>query len=1033
MDSILSGIQSFVGVKYNDDDILRIGVPGAVEKFYEKLASTYNMTELQDILDCEDNMLIVACAGAGKTTTLLLKIIRDVLAGKLTKTVDINGIKVVKLKKILVSTFLKTGAEDLAKKFDELCNNYKIEGLSSKDIAFKTIHSEVYAALKSMGVTINIAKDEDLKKFLAESCKYFNIHSFMGNNKTITKEELSDIESIISYYRNRLDNGKYNHPLLKEYNFSEITLKAVIERFNKLKELNRVQDFEDLEELLYDGYSKFPRVVQTVSERYDYIYVDEFQDTSQLQYAILEPYFKSAEGILAIGDDDQCLRKDVEITTKNGVKKIQDIKSGDMVLTATGCGEMQYKPVDNVSKKKVSADIVVVKTKSGKELKGTEDHIIFTKSFKDLKEDEILNYIMFGGIEQGKNGVYSSELYINTINEDYVDIIKPYLKLSKKELNNKKYWSFISSTVNIDDIHKNLKYISNRISNLNSSLTIKKMIKLTENEVFDFTPLGNVIKGMIVPIVDSGNIIEDEIVDVYKEHYEDYVYDMSIPETRNFVANGIIVKNCIYSWRGSDIKIITEKFSEDYKPTIKHLSVNRRCPQEILNAVIPSIENNSFRHPKQLKASKEEGKIDVVIDGGIKYLSESIKKDLEKSERVGIISRTNADLIIPAMVLLLDNYTSFSVSKSVNLNNRMTSQIIGAMDLITQRYNNNFEMYFKLFTSKANSYQATQLSDILATDPELSIYNIPLEDLRYSVPSLFYIIRTLRIEKEKDPVGAYLALLKIMQEDVFNGRTIYAQRARDFIYYMIHLIEEHEVLKGKTIEELHELFNVVIPKKLDERIIKRQKREVDGKVEYYVPEDNSYVRITTVHDAKGKEWDNVYIWNDVDGCFPNSVGNRELSDEEFEEERRVHYIAWTRPKKKLTVFTRSDAEPGFLNECDLSNANIIKKNEVQGVGVSALPLRLSLDSRIKNNVKNMGNKHKSFDWREHFKKYIKKYTSYDKICTTQGTNLDICITKLGGIDKVEEYLSDCQLGSYPESDLESAISDLIESKIDSLN
>ena len=112
---------------------------------------------------------------------------------------------------------------------------------------------------------------------------------------------------------------------------------------------------------------------------------------------------------------------------------------------------------------------------------------------------------------------------------------------------------------------------------------------------------------------------------------------------------------------------------------------------------------------------------------------------------------------------------------------------------------------------------------------------------------------------------------------------------------------EHDEVKDMNLEELHTLFTETLPAKFNKRINSKQR---------------TFIKLTTVHEAKGKEWDSVYIWNDFDGCFPNCVGGRELSPDEFEEERRVHYIAWTRARKKLTVFTLSERmNGGFLKEC----------------------------------------------------------------------------------------------------------------------
>jgi DNA helicase-2/ATP-dependent DNA helicase PcrA len=62
--------------------------------------------------------------------------------------------------------------------------------------------------------------------------------------------------------------------------------------------------------------------------------------------------------------------------------------------------------------------------------------------------------------------------------------------------------------------------------------------------------------------------------------------------------------------------------------------------------------------------------------------------------------------------------------------------------------------------------------------------------------------------------------------------------------------------------------------------------------------DEDYLVISTVHSAKGMEWDHVYILNVVDGSFPNefSTGKPEL----LEEERRLLYVAMTRARNELT-------------------------------------------------------------------------------------------------------------------------------------
>ena len=56
--------------------------------------------------------------------------------------------------------------------------------------------------------------------------------------------------------------------------------------------------------------------------------------------------------------------------------------------------------------------------------------------------------------------------------------------------------------------------------------------------------------------------------------------------------------------------------------------------------------------------------------------------------------------------------------------------------------------------------------------------------------------------------------------------------------------------------------------------------------------------LSTVHSAKGMEWDTVYVLNVVDGSFPNEFASK---PEQIDEERRLLYVAMTRARSELQL------------------------------------------------------------------------------------------------------------------------------------
>jgi DNA helicase-2/ATP-dependent DNA helicase PcrA len=63
--------------------------------------------------------------------------------------------------------------------------------------------------------------------------------------------------------------------------------------------------------------------------------------------------------------------------------------------------------------------------------------------------------------------------------------------------------------------------------------------------------------------------------------------------------------------------------------------------------------------------------------------------------------------------------------------------------------------------------------------------------------------------------------------------------------------------------------------------------------------DEDYLILSTIHSAKGLEWDTVHVIHATDGCIPSDMATGD--DDELEEERRLLYVALTRARDELTI------------------------------------------------------------------------------------------------------------------------------------
>ncbi|RXJ87410.1 ATP-dependent helicase [Arcobacter sp. CECT 8985] len=124
--------------------------------------------------------------------------------------------------------------------------------------------------------------------------------------KSIDKElSLPLLASEISKYKNSILSPTEAKAAAQLKMYQQIA--DVYEKYENYLEKNNLVDFDDLLLLPYKILSKNKKLAEEISQKYQYIMVDEYQDTNELQYKLLRKLCCTHNNLCVVGDDDQSI------------------------------------------------------------------------------------------------------------------------------------------------------------------------------------------------------------------------------------------------------------------------------------------------------------------------------------------------------------------------------------------------------------------------------------------------------------------------------------------------------------------------------------------------------------------------------------------------------------------------------------------------------------------------------------------------------------------------------------------------------
>ena len=428
---------------------------------------------------------------------------------------------------------------------------------------------------------------------------------------------------------------------------------------------------------------------------------------------------------------------------------------------------------------------------------------------------------------------------------------------------------------------------------------------------FDFHPASHIHPTMIVPVLEDGRIVDDDVVTVEWLDYEGRIYDLDVTAVHNYVAGGLVAHNSIYSWRGADFRNVM-RFRDDYpEAQVILLEQNYRSSKNILDAAQGVIRGNRMRHPKALWTEKAEGlKIQVY-----EAYNEQEEADYVVGEIQRLVARQQARYSDVA-VMYRTNAQSRSLEDAF-VRRSIPYKLVGSTRFYERREVKDILAYLRLAHNPFDTISLRRVINVPGRgigDKTIALLWAWAERLDvppYTALSLLRDSHTagtplpMPSPFDKRAERALLDFAAILDDMVAAKLALDAQALLDRI---IERIGYQDYLRDGTAEGDSRWENVLelrtvagdyaalpldegLPTLLEEVSLVADVDELDEK--------KDAVTLLTLHAAKGLEYGTVFLVGLEEGILPHKRSLEDPSPDALEEERRLAYVGMTRAQERL--------------------------------------------------------------------------------------------------------------------------------------
>ncbi|MFC6276720.1 ATP-dependent helicase [Psittacicella hinzii] len=440
-------------------------------------------------------------------------------------------------------------------------------------------------------------------------------------------------------------------------------------------------------------------------------------------------------------------------------------------------------------------------------------------------------------------------------------------------------------------------------------------------------------------------IIVDECQDINLIQYK--LIELLHNPALNYVSMIGDDDQAIYGFRGSCSELI-ENFQEQFNDVVTYkLELNYRCAPNIINLANQIINLNKTKNIKTLipaKAQSENRKVEYLTLFKPDSCYQAIANDLLKHKDFkgsAILARTNSSLKMLEMTLI-NNEIPYEFKASIEFFDRLEIKyVLSVLSVALLEDNISFEYCLNNLVKNVGS-KSIELIMQQSAAQGISMYRMAREQID-------------AIWKSKNTLGRK-NLEQFFERIEQVRQACYNSSLEDVFARIIEIFDLDEYFKAKNdnyegrMENLARLIEVgknFIPQLIDDQQTQDNDKEnlrqihtgslSDAQVgnlfihlvflrQFFLDtsslndkgeDDVGKVTLSTIHRAKGLEWNNVYLVDFNSRTMPSEMSQ---TREELAEERRLFYVAITRAKEKLQLYysTQAYAYNSFLDHVEPS-------------------------------------------------------------------------------------------------------------------